>query len=538
MKVTPSIRSAIPTRLALIALVLAAVGLAGTAPVHAQRGWSWLEEAKITSADGAPDDLFGVGLALEGDTALIGACTDDDLGSGSGSVYVFARSGTTWTQLVKLLASDGAIGDRFGGRIRLDGDTALMTAIYADGAYYSTGAVYVFVGSGSSWTEQAKLTAGDPMAYHGFGGDVAIDGDTALVGAGSDGDVASHAGAAYVFERSGSSWTQTAKLTAGDGEASDYFGRAVALSGDTGVISAWGDDDQGDESGSVYVFVRQGTVWTSQAKLIAPSVNEDDKFGHSVAIEGDTLVVGAVGKSRAFVYQRTGTTWSYQAELAPSVSTGCFGYAVDVEGDTAAVGADGFNPSGPGRAYVYQRTGSTWSEEDWFRPGDSFHWDRFGGAISLSGGTVLVGACNQDGTASSAGSAYSFVRTAVASATARNAGTNPASYDAVTLPVLGATYTGTVDLGGTTGHNLAWLVGYTTPLTQPLGGGQTLLVNVSDPNGELLMQPTKPGPLATYDLSVPGDLGLLGFTLATQALHLGGMQPFALSNAQDLFLGQ
>ncbi|MEW6071414.1 MAG: trypsin-like peptidase domain-containing protein [Planctomycetota bacterium] len=126
---------------------------------------------------------------------------------------------------------------------------------------------------------------------------------------------------------------------------------------------------------------------------------------------------------------------------------------------------------------------------------------------------------------------------ATAGASFRNGGTNPASYVAVTLPVLGTTYTATVDLGGTTGHSLAWLVGYSTPATLTLGGGQTLLVNIADPNGEILGQPFVPGPLATYNVPVPSDPALAGFPLATQALHSGGVTPFALSNAQDLLLG-
>ncbi|MEW6074591.1 MAG: SUMF1/EgtB/PvdO family nonheme iron enzyme [Planctomycetota bacterium] len=119
----------------------------------------------------------------------------------------------------------------------------------------------------------------------------------------------------------------------------------------------------------------------------------------------------------------------------------------------------------------------------------------------------------------------------------RNAGSNPASYTAVTPPVLGATYTATIDLGGTTGHNLAWLAGYATPFTFTLGGGQTLLINAGDPNGELLGQAFVPGPVATYDLSVPADPAFAGFEVATQALHWGGVQPWALSNAQDFILG-
>ncbi|MEW6155767.1 MAG: hypothetical protein AB1673_17575, partial [Actinomycetota bacterium] len=124
-----------------------------------------------------------------------------------------------------------------------------------------------------------------------------------------------------------------------------------------------------------------------------------------------------------------------------------------------------------------------------------------------------------------------------ASATARNAGTNPASYGTFTRPTLGGTYTAFVDLAGTSGHDLAWLAGFGTPLTSTLAGGQTLLVDPADPFGELLGASVVPGPVALYDLAVPGDPLFAGFALSTQALHVGGLQPFALSNAQDLVLG-
>ena len=132
---------------------------------------------------------------------------------------------------------------------------------------------------------------------------------------------------------------------------------------------------------------------------------------------------------------------------------------------------------------------------------------------------------------------YPTVGGSSASATFRSAGSNPASYVAMTLPVLGGTYSALVDVGGLTGHNLGLLVGYSTALTLPLSGGQTLLVNIADSNGELLAQAPVTGPVGTYDIPIPADVALVGFEVFTQALHLGGVQPFALSNAQDLVLG-
>ena len=144
--------------------------------------------------------------------------------------------------------------------------------------------------------------------------------------------------------------------------------------------------------------------------------------------------------------------------------------------------------------------------------------------------------CHQDSGIADMGYHYDSCYPLAATAF-RNAGTNPASLDAVTLPVVGGTYTATIDLGGTTGHNLAWLVGFTAPLSLTWGGGQVILVDFTDPYGELMLLTPRPGPLATYDLAIPKRSIFVGFTCSTQAVHFGGFQPFALSNAQDLTLG-
>ena len=459
---------------------------AGAAYIYSRVGELWTRGATLRADDGAANDRFGVGVALDGDTALIGARGDDDLGSAAGAAYVFARSGTAWAQQEKLLAPDGEPDDGFGFCVALDGTTAILGAPGEGDGGLETGAAYVFTRTGTSWAMQAKLVAADSVPRMGFGTSVALHLDTAVIGVGDGGGER-----AYVFTRSGSTWTQQAKLTAADSGIFRRFGWSVAVDGDTAVIGSWADTDLGQKAGAVYVFARSGSTWTQQAKLHAPDGAGGDEFGRSVALDGNLAVVGASsdGPGSAHVFTRSGTAWTARERLA-----------------TAAWG--------------------------W---GRSF----FGLAVTLDGSTIVVGAPGYDDQKwEDAGAVCIFRGTAVAHALFRTAGTNPASHDALTTPVLGTTYSAAVDLAGTTGHSLAWLVGYASPTTLLLGNGQALLVNPADPSGELLLQPMLPGPVATFDLPIPSDLTFVGYELFTQALHLGGAPGVALSNAQDLFLGQ
>ena len=189
-----------------------------------------------------------------GDTAVVGAEGDDDNGAYSGSAYVFVRSGSVWTEEAKLTASDGAAVDYFGVSVSVSGDTAVVGAWSGDGIVADSGSAYVFVRSGTTWSEQAELTASDGAADDWFGFAVSVSGDTAVVGADYDDDNGMNSGSAYVFVRSGTTWTEQAKLTASDGAATDVFGRSVSVSGDAAVLGARLDDDNGTDSGSAYVF--------------------------------------------------------------------------------------------------------------------------------------------------------------------------------------------------------------------------------------------------------------------------------------------
>ena len=328
-------------------------------------------EQMVTVSDVAADDRFGESVALLGDTALVGARGYDvGLNPDQGSVYVFTRSGSTWSLQQQLTASDGAEGDWFGSSVALSGDTALIGAPLDDVSGNSDqGSAYVFTRSGTTWSQQAHLTAADGAAGDYFGASVALSGDTALVGADND-NVSGNAyqGSAYIFTRSGAAWSQQAHLTASDGAAEDFFSLSVALSGDTALVGAPDDNVSGNnQQGSAYVFVRSGSSWSQQAHLTGSDGAEEDWFGMSVALSGDTALVGASGKTvgahygqgSVYVFTRSGATWTQQGQLTASdgAAEDIFGYSVALSGDTALVGAPQHDVGGnadQGAVYFFQ----------------------------------------------------------------------------------------------------------------------------------------------------------------------------------------
>jgi hypothetical protein len=378
-------------------------------------------EQKLTALDAAAGDYFGYSVSVSGDTAVIGAYSDDGIGTDSGSAYVFVRSGTTWTQQAKLTASDAALEDFFGISVSVSGDTAVVGAYGDDGIGSNSGSAYVFVRSGTTWTQQAKLTASDAAADDLFGRSVSVSGDTAVIGAYGDNGIGIDSGSAYVFVRSGTTWTQQAKLTASDAALEDFFGTSVSVSGDTAVIGAYGDDDGGSGSGSSYVFTRSGGTWTQQQKLTASDAAADDQFGLSVSVSGDTALIGAVGTDSgstyvgsAYVFVRSGTAWTQQAKLMASDAAAYdyFGVSVSVSGETALIGAwedDDDGGSDAGSAYVFVRSGTAWTQQAKLTASDAAADDNFGISVSVSGDTAVVGAAawDDDGGTDS-GAAYVF----------------------------------------------------------------------------------------------------------------------------------
>ena len=236
-------------------------------------------------------------MAVAGDTVVVGAHLDDVSANGNqGSAYVFTPNGGVWTQQQQLNGTGGATDDRFGTSVAVTGDTALVGTPFDDiGANTDQGSAYLFTRTDGVWTQQPQLNAGDGAAGDRFGTSVAVFGDTALVGANlNDIGANNNQGSAYVYTRSAGVWTQQQQLTAAAGAANDLFGVSVAVSDDTAVVGAYTDlVGANADQGSAAVFTRTGSMWTQQQQLTATGGAASDLFGVSVAVSGDTAVVGA-----------------------------------------------------------------------------------------------------------------------------------------------------------------------------------------------------------------------------------------------------
>ncbi|MHB8742806.1 MAG: FG-GAP repeat protein [Sulfuricaulis sp.] len=269
----------------------------GAAYIFAFNGNTWVQQQEMTASDGVAYLNFGAPVALSGTTALLGAYTGSN--AAQGAAYVFTFNGSSWVQQQKLTATDGMPYDLFGTSVSLSGNFALVGAYSKTiGSNDGQGAAYVFMFDGTTWIQRQELIATDGAVGDSFGGSVALWGTTALVGAqfktiGSN----TNQGAAYVFTFNGSTWTQTQKLIASDGVANDYFGNSVALSGTTALIGAF-DKTIGSNTkqGAAYVFTFNGSTWVQQQELTASDGAPIDYFGTSVALSGTTALVGAYDK--------------------------------------------------------------------------------------------------------------------------------------------------------------------------------------------------------------------------------------------------
>ena len=374
-----------------------------------------LEQA-LTAADGAPGDLFGVSVAIDGDTAAVGASRAD---RDKGAVYVFTRSGDGWAQTAKLTAADGVTGDSLGHSVAIEGDTLLAGAPDDDvGGRKDQGSVYTFTRTGAAArAHAAKLTAADGAARDSLGVSVAIEGDTLLAGApGDDVGGPGDQGSVYTFTRTGAAArAHAAKLTAADGAATDSLGSSVAIDGDTIVAGAPGDvagDRLGefsrefDHEGSVYTFTRTGAAARSQtAKLtVAGGGSESESLGTSVAIAGDTIVAGAPGDTLAgnalqgsvHTFARTGAADRFataQLTASDGAPNDGLGTSVAIAGDTIVAGAPYGGPNGRGSTYTFARTGAAVrTPTARLTAGDGAIRAFLGTSMAIDGDTIVTGA--------------------------------------------------------------------------------------------------------------------------------------------------
>lgn len=394
-------------RSALSPLVLL-VGLALTAAPLTGSSWTF-EKGRLVAADEEPLSCYGDSVAVSGDTAIVGAC---GVNHGVGAAYIYVRTGAGWSLQARLVPSEVVPGIPvlFGVAVEISGETAFVGA-WLGNASIMSGAVYVFVRNGATWTEQAKLVPADGFTSDAFGVSLAVSGDTLVVGApNSDSEsTVFPRGAVYVYVRNGTSWSLQAKLLASDGSVHDSFGASVSISGDTLVVGA----HLHSLSGAVYVFRRSGSMWQEQTELSMPNGELYDSFGYRSALSGNLLMIGAPGSDRGavHVFEDNGSSWSLRETLlAPDATLGdSFGRGLALSGDTLVVGAMGHSER-RGAAYVFVRHGSTWSEHARLHASDGKSEDWFGDSVAISGGMVLVGAYRADdpGVAENVGAVYLF----------------------------------------------------------------------------------------------------------------------------------
>ncbi len=461
-------------------------------------------QAYLKASNTGTSDSFGQRVAIDGDTLVIGAPNEssnaigvggnqaDNSAVNAGAVYVFVRVGGIWSQQAYIKASNTGAGDGFGSSVAISGNTLVVGATgedsnavgvnpvppaQTDNSALESGAVYVFLRSAGVWSQQAYIKASNTEASDGFGGTVAISGDTLAIGAtgedsnattigGNQGDnSAAGSGAVYVFLRSGTTWSQQAYVKASNAEGGDAFGTSVGIAGDTLVVGATGEDgaltgvtagspnegisgNAASNSGAVYVFTRSGITWSQQAYLKASNTDIGDNFGSTITIDGDALAIGAIGEDSnltgitavppndattgnlasdsgaVYIFSRSAGAWSQDAYVkASNTGTGdAFGTRVALSNGLLAVGApgeasalttvvqgspnEGVTGNGAvnaGAVYAFTNAGGGWSQQTYVKAPNAESGDGFGTSVAVSGDTLVVGATGEDGNATGVG---------------------------------------------------------------------------------------------------------------------------------------
>jgi hypothetical protein len=372
------------------------------------------QEARLIAADGVATALFGDAVAIDSETALIGAWGDN---TSTGVAYIFTRSAGAWIQQARMSVVDGVDFDYFGYSVALQGDTAAIGAI---GRNNRQGAVYIFVRINGNWQQTTRLSASDGMPGDQFGFAIALDGETLIVGANEhDPSGIYNAGAAYVFTRINGVWSQQEKLVASDASADAAFGGSVAVEGNTTLVGAFNATVGGNElQGAAYIFSRDGQIWTQQAKLVAPDGERADIFGVSVALNESTALIGAnqtrisnLSKGSAHVFVRSGNNWTHQARLIAQdgLALDSFGIAVALKNGNALIGAIGGQRNTGGFVDLFTSDGTSWTPTARLMPNDRASHDFFGSNLASDGNSVLIGASGDNvGNNNEQGSAFVF----------------------------------------------------------------------------------------------------------------------------------
>jgi len=362
-------------------------------------------EVKLEPGNGAANDWFGGAVAIQGDYAIVGAPGKDDK---KGVAYIFKRDGNSWKEQETLFARDGNKEDYFGYEVAISGEFAFVGAPNDDDRGEDTGSVYIFRRTGESWMRQAKLNPhGGAILWCYFGYCVAIQGDYLVVGSPQEEWAG---GAIYIFKRDGDVWNEQAKLKSSNWAQRDNFGHAVSISGDYVIATA---HRRNNNTGYACVFKRDGDFWKEQAILTADDGKADEYFGRSASISGDYAIVGADfhnGRNgAAYIFVRDGTSWKQQAKILPDDLTrdNYFGVSVCISGDRAVVGSpwDGGNN---GAIYGFMRDGDSWKQVSKQTASDGLEGDVFGFDVAFSGNYAITGANGADVNGVDSGAAYIY----------------------------------------------------------------------------------------------------------------------------------
>ena len=391
----------------LIGLVL---GIAMGSASHAADG-----EIKLIGAEEGARNRTRMPADVVGDVVIVGV-HDVDVNNIPGAGRIYTRNRKKWEQTAELIAHDRNLDQAkpgqsgFGFAVSISGRPGRTSADYAiigapgdDSAAKNAGAAYIYAFNGKDWKQEVKLTVTDAGEGDAFGYVVSVDGTTAAVGAPKDDDAGSNSGAAFVFVRDANRWKQQAKLIPKDLARSDALGEAVDIQEDTVIIGAPGHSPGGVRfAGAVFVFVRDGDSWRQQAKLIADDAAPSDRFGVSVGIEGDTVIVGSLlndaggtkDAGAAYIFVRDGNTWKQQAKLiAPKKRKGDhFGAGVATTGKISVVGAPLREEGGlgAGAAYSFVNVNGVWEDGATVVPENAAPNLVFGSTVAISGDTVVV----------------------------------------------------------------------------------------------------------------------------------------------------
>ena len=427
--------------------------------------------------------------------------------------YVAVRDGADWVEQAKLIGGSVSSSDRFGWAVDVDGDYAVVTSLFDQGASPVSGTATVFQRGGSSWSQTQILAPTDGATSDWFGRSVSIQGNTIAIGAPQDDDFGAECGSVYIYTFNGTSWIQQSKLTAADANAGDNFGQSVALSGASIVIGAPFDDDAGSSSGSAYIFTFNGTSWNQQAKLTASDASSSDSFGYGVALDGDTALVGAYRANlggfgsdagAAYVYTRSAVTWSQSTKLVPaSLAAGddC-AWSVALDGEHALLSARG-HANNQGSVFHFRNSVAGWVEVNELVASDGAVGDEFSLSIDLDGERAMVGAYLHDGAGGSAGAAYLFDLFRVDVVPAAPIAGQPAS----------------INLGGGKANSMSWMAyslnGAGSTSIAPLGVTLDLLFPSQLGSAQL----TASDGSASWPIMVPAQVS--GVTVWLQGLQAG-----------------